>query len=278
LFGNPPSIALVIGVGAVTVFLGVFSLSPVLAVPFADIVGRPLSRLRGVPGELARENAMRNPRRTATTAAALMIGVGLVATISIFAESAKASINKIIDDAFIGDIVVDSGTVGFGGLSPELAARLNAEPTVEAASGVRLGFVEIAGEAQTLYGVDPTTIEDIVDVGVLSGSVQSLGPNDIAVHDEFAADQGWSMGDTIEVLFAETGRREMTISVIYERDELTGNFFVGNPAFEANFPNIFDFLVYVVGADGFTTAQTRAAVETIAADYANAEVQDLGEY
>jgi putative ABC transport system permease protein len=278
LFGNPPSIALVIGVGAVTVFLGVFSLSPALAAPFADIVGRPLARLWGVPGELARENAMRNPRRTATTAAALMIGVGLVATISIFAESAKASINKLIDDAFIGDIVVDSGTIGFGGLSPELASRLNAEPAVEAASGVRLGFVEIAGEAQTLYSADPATIEGIVDVGVLSGSIQSLGPNDIAVHDDFAADQGWSMGDTVEVLFAETGRREMTISVIYERDELTDNFFVGNPAFEANFPNVFDFQVYVVGADGFTTAQTRAAVETIAADYANAEVQDLNEY
>ncbi|MDH3295508.1 MAG: FtsX-like permease family protein [Acidimicrobiia bacterium] len=272
LLGNPPSTTLFIAIGAAGVFLGVAGLAPIVAVPFSDMVGRPISWLRGVPGELARENAMRNPRRTATTAAALMIGVGLVATISIFAASAKASINKIIDDAFVGDLVVDSGTVGFGGLSPELAARLNEQPEVEAASGVRLGFAEIDGEAQTLYGVDPSTMGDIIDVGVLSGSIESLGPDDIAVHDELAAERGWSMGDEIDVRFAETGLRPMTISVIYERNELTGNFFVGNPAFEANFPSVFDFQVAVLGSDDFSSAETLAAVESIAA------VQDLSEY
>jgi len=256
----------------------VAGLAPIVAVPFADLVGRPISSLRGVPGELARENAMRNPRRTATTAAALMIGVGLVATISIFAASATASINKIIDDSFIGDVVVDSGTVGFGGLSPELAARLNEQPEVEAASGIRLGFAEIDGEPQILYGGDPSTIGRIIDVGVLSGSIESLGPDDIAVFDEFAAERDWSIGDQIDVLFAETGLRRMTISVIYERNELTGNFFVGNPAFEANFPSVFDFQVAVLGADEFTSAETLTAVELVAADYANATVQDLSEY
>ena len=278
LFGSPPSTTLFVGIGAVAVFLGVAGLAPAVAVPFADMVGRPISWLRGVPGELARENAMRNPRRTATTAAALMIGVGLVATISIFAASAKASINKIIDDSFVGDVVVDSGTLGFGGLSPELSARLNDQPEVEAASGVRIGFAEIDGDAHTVYGVDPSTMGRIIDVGVLSGSIESLGPDDIAVFDEFAAERDWSMGDQIDVLFAETGLRRMTISVIYERNELTGNFFVGNPAFEANFPNVFDFQVAVLGADDFTAAETVAAVESIAADYANAEVQDLSEY
>jgi putative ABC transport system permease protein len=278
LYGDPPSPTLLIGLGAAAVFLGVAGLAPIAAVPFSDVVGRPISWLRGVPGELARENAMRNPRRTATTAAALMIGVGLVATISIFAASATASINRIIDDSFIGDVVVDSGTVGFGGLSPELAARLNEQPEVEAASGVRLGFAEIDGEAQFVYGVDPLTMGEIIDVGILSGSTESLGPDDIAVHQEFADERGWSLGDSIEVLFAETGVQQMTISIIYERDELTGNFFVGNPAFEANYPSIFDFQVAVLGSDDYTAAETLAAVERVAADYANANVQDLTEY
>jgi len=278
VFGNPPSTVGAMGVGAVAVFLGVAALAPIVAVPFSSVVGRPIAMLRGVPGELARENAMRNPKRTATTAAALMIGMGLVGAISIFAASAKASIDKIIDDSFVGDIVIDSGTFGFGGLSPELAQRLNELPEVEAASGVRLGFGEIEGEARTIYGVDPATIGDIVDVGVLSGAVEELGVGDIAVHDVFAEEQGWALGDTIEVLFAETGLQQLTLSVIYERNEFAGDFFVGNPAFEANFPAIFDFQVYVLRNDAFTASEARSAVEAVANDYANAEVQDLTEY
>ena len=278
LFGSTSSTTLMIGIGAVAVFLGVAAVAPVVAVPFADVVGRPIAWLRGVPGELARENAMRNPRRTATTAAALMIGVGLVATISIFAASATASINKIIDDAIVGDIVIDSGTFGFGGLSPELATRLNELPEVEAASGIRLGFAEVDGEAQTVYGIDPQTADRIVDTGVVSGSTESMGVDDVAVFDEYAADHGWSLGDTVEMVFAETGPRPMTVAAIYERNELAGNLFVGYAAFEANYPNVFDFQVYVLGADAFTTAEVRSAVEAVAADYANADVQDLSEY
>ena len=94
-------------------------------------------------------------------------------------------------------------------LSPELAAELNELPEVEAASGVRLGFVEIEGETQTVYGVDPTRMGDIVDVDVITGSIETLGVGDLAVHDEFADSQGWSIGDTVEVLFAETGRQPL---------------------------------------------------------------------
>ncbi|MGI9598360.1 MAG: ABC transporter permease [Acidimicrobiales bacterium] len=278
LFGSPPSTIAAIGIGAAAVFLGVAALAPALAVPFASVVGRPIAWLRGVPGELARENAMRNPKRTATTAAALMIGVGLVGAISIFAASAKASIDKIIDDSFVGDIVVDSGTFGFGGLSPELARELNERPEVEAASGVRLGFAEIEGEAQTIFGVDPATMGSIVDVGVLSGSIEVMGPGDIAVHDGYAEDQGWSVGDTVDVVFAETGRQQLTLSVIYERNEFAGNFFVGNSAFEANYPAVFDFQVYVLSDQAATASEARLAVEEVAAGYANAEVQDLTEY
>jgi putative ABC transport system permease protein len=207
-----------------------------------------------------------------------MIGVGLVASISIFAESAKASINKIIDDSFVGDLVIDSGTFGFGGLSPDLAVRLNQLPEVEAASGVRVGFAEIDGEAQTLFGIDPATMGSIVDVGVLNGRVEDLGVDDIAVHEDYAADQGWGLGDTIDVTFAQTGVKSLTLSVIYAKNELAENFFIGNPAFEANYPDIFDFQVYVLRSPDATPDEARSAVEAVAADYANAEVQDLDQY
>ncbi len=114
--------------GGLAVFVGVAVLGPLLARPTARIIGAPL-RLRGMTGALARENAMRNPKRTAATASALMIGVGLVAFITIFAASTVASISGSADRKLHSDYIVDSGLFGgTGGLSPAFAASLRTQP------------------------------------------------------------------------------------------------------------------------------------------------------
>jgi putative ABC transport system permease protein len=146
LFGDVDNALLVVGVGALVLVIGVAVLGPVFAAPLSRLIGSPLPRLRGVSGQLARENAVRNPSRTATTASALMIGVALVGFITIVASSAKASIDKSIDQALVGDFVIDSGVFGTGGLSPELAERLNDLPEVETASGIRLLLMQVDGE------------------------------------------------------------------------------------------------------------------------------------
>src|SRR5829696_8587338 len=91
LFGDPGNPLTMVGLGAVLVFFGVSVLGRTVALPLSRFIGLPLARLRGITGHLARENAMRNPKRTAATASALMIGVGLVTFITIFAASTKAS-------------------------------------------------------------------------------------------------------------------------------------------------------------------------------------------
>ena len=110
------------------VFLGVAVLGPVIARPVSRAIAWPLPRLRGTVGTLARENAARNPRRTASTAAALMIGVALVGFITIFASSIKASFSASIDKAFRADYVVrtkgSGGPPGGGGFSPDLARQI----------------------------------------------------------------------------------------------------------------------------------------------------------
>ena len=94
LFGLPDNALAILGVGAVAIFVGIFVIGPVIARPLSRFIGAPLPKVRGMTGTLARENAMRNPRRTAATASALMIGVALVGFITIFAASAKASISQ----------------------------------------------------------------------------------------------------------------------------------------------------------------------------------------
>ena len=155
LFGHVASAVLIVGAGVLLVFLGVSVLGRTIALPLSRIIGAPLPRLRGVTGRLARENAMRNPKRTAASASALMIGVGLVVFITIFAASTTASVNASIDRTFTGDMVIDSGAGMAGGVDPGLAQRLNALPQVAAATGVRNGAAEILGKVEQITAVIP---------------------------------------------------------------------------------------------------------------------------
>ncbi len=278
LFGGGDNALTAVGVGAGLVFLGVTVLGPAIAPPVTRVLGAPVAHFRGMTGRLAKENTLRNPKRTASTAAALMIGVGLVGMITIVASSVTRSINEIVEDSFTGDFVIDSGSFGFGGFSPDLAAELNELPEVEAATGIRLGIARIDGFGNALVGLDPETAFDIVDVGILAGEPANLDEDGIAVHEEQAQDQGLGVGDPLEVLFAETGAQTLEVGLIYSENEVAGNYMLGTAAYEANFADQFDIQVYVVQADDVSTEQARAAIDEVAASFANAEVQDLQEF
>ena len=148
--------AATLGGGAVAVFLGVALFSPQLVRPIAWLVGAPLERLFGVSGRLARENSTRNPARTAATAAALMIGVALVAFVTIFAAGLRGSIDGAVDRAFTGDLSVVDKT-GFGSTPPALVGAVNEVPGVAAVSGVRFTQAKIDGKKSTtgVTGIDP---------------------------------------------------------------------------------------------------------------------------
>jgi putative ABC transport system permease protein len=267
-----------VGLGAAVVFLGVAVLGPVLALPVSRVLGWPLPKIKGVAGTLARENAMRNPKRTSATAAALMIGVALVGFITILASSTKASIDTSIDRNFTGDLVLDSGSWGFGGISPELAQQLNLLPEVDAATGLRTTPVQVDGSSSFLFAGDPATIRQIVDFRVTQGSLGDLGATQIGVHEDKAKSKGWKLGDTVPVRFAETGVQQLTVAAIYKEKDVAGDYFVGLPAYEANVPDQFDVKVLVTLADGVSLSEGRAAVAKVSDAYPQAKLQDRAEY
>ncbi|MDQ3147708.1 MAG: FtsX-like permease family protein [Actinomycetota bacterium] len=280
LFGTVENELLVVGTGALALVIGVAVLGPVFAKPLSRLIGSPLPRVKGVAGTLARENAVRNPSRTATTASALMIGVALVGFITIVGSSAKASIDKTIEGALVGDFVVESGQFGLGGLSPEVATRLNELPEVETAAGLRAVPVELDGQGTFVSAVDPRTIGDLLDLGITAGSYEDLDETAIAVHDDTAVEQGLAIGDTVPVVFTETGAQELTVGAIYDNGELFGfeNYFVGTAVAEANLADQFDLQVYVNTAQGVGAGEARAAIATVTDDYPTAEVQDQTEF
>jgi putative ABC transport system permease protein len=289
LFGHVSNAFLVVGLGVLLVFLGVSVLGRTIALPLSRAIGAPLPRIKGVTGTLARENTMRNPKRTAASASALMIGVGLIAFISIFASSSKASINATIDQSFTGDFVIDSGAgANGGGVDPALAQRVNTLPQVAAATGERLGSMVILGQPYMIAAVDPRTAGQIFNVNPLQGSIGALGADGIAVYSGDATTNHLKLGDPVSVVFRDTGPKTLRVALIYG-DNLAApspfkgsktSYFLGTPGYDANFaaPH-YDSQVFVKKAPGVTTAAALAAVTTLTAQYSvGATVQDEAAY
>ena len=114
-----------VGLAAALVFIGVAMLSPLIARPVSSFLGWAPARFRGMSGVLARENAMRNPRRTATTASALMIGLALITLVAVIGASVKTSFSSIIDDSVRADFMVTPKSFfGGGGFTPDVATQV----------------------------------------------------------------------------------------------------------------------------------------------------------
>ena len=280
LFTHVASQILMVGAGALLVFFGVSVLGRTVSLPLSRAVGSPLPRLRGVTGALARQNAMRNPKRTAASASALMIGVGVVAFITVLSSSTTASINSTIDRSFAGDIVIDSGGGLSGGVDPALAGQLNKLPQVSAATGLGIGVGEIFGRVEQFSSVDPATVGKIFDVKPLRGSIAALGRTDIAVYSTVAAAHHLRVGSTVPVLFKDTGLQRLRVALIYGDSVAAPSprYFIGTPAFNANFDLRYDSQIFVKKAPGVTTAAALAAVRQIATKYSGTSVMDQTAY
>src|SRR5690606_19648579 len=114
-----------VGLGAMLLLVALVVLGPVIARPLSLLIGWPIARLKGTPGQLAQQNAARSPKRTAATASALMIGVALVGFITVFAASAGASIDAELSRGFKGDFVLQAQTQTFeGGIPLEVTSQV----------------------------------------------------------------------------------------------------------------------------------------------------------
>jgi putative ABC transport system permease protein len=278
LFRDVQQPVALVGAGALLVFFGVSILGRTVSLPLSRAIGAPLPRLRGITGELARENAMRNPKRTAASASALMIGVGVVGLITIFVSSAKASMDAAVDRAFTGDIVVDSGGGTFGGVDPGLARRVNGLPEVDSAAGLRQGVAQVAGSAVLLQSTDPRTAVELMKVDPISGSPAALGRDSIGVYKDVAEQKGLRLGDQVPVVFKDSGTRSLRLALIYGENRQAGNYLLGTQAYEANFTNRLDSKVLVKRAAGVSPAAALAAVKQVAQAYPGANVLDRAQF
>ncbi|HEV7887647.1 MAG TPA: FtsX-like permease family protein [Acidimicrobiales bacterium] len=276
LVGSGGSALPKVGLGAAVMFVGVAVLGPVLARPLTLALGWPIARLRGVSGALAKQNALRNPKRTSATAAALTVGVGLVGFITIFAASAKVSINDTIDKAMRADLVLQGHFSS--GVSPALADSVRKVDGVDSASGIRVGQAEIDGGTKQITAVDPASIANLFDVGITAGSLTGLDKG-IAVYTGIADQQHWKVGDVLHVRFPETGVKDLALVATFDRKDVAGNYVVSTGTYDANFADHLDFAVYVKLAKGADGAGVRTQLQRIVdTDYPSVKLQDRTEF
>lgn len=266
-----------LGAGALAVFIGIAQLSPVVAVPVAAALGRPLAPLFRMPGRLAHANAVRNPDRTAKTASALMIGLALVTTVFIVGTSMKRTFAASIEDSVAADYVLSTeGSIGF---SPALTAELALLPEIGAVTGVRFNRFLFEGHERDLVAADATTAGAVVDIDLLSGSLDDLDAQSIFVHEDPAGDLGLEVGDEVAVEFATGGPQHVRVAGIYADAAYAGNYLVDLELFSRYYPtNDLDLLAFAKLAPGVDPEAGRAAIDEVLAAHPQVKLDDRAAY
>lgn len=200
-----------LGVGILFVLLGVAGTSPLLGRPVLAAFGAVYRRLFGAVGVMAHENSLRNPRRTAATASALMIGLTLVSMMSVFGASAKASIDKIVAENAAADFVV-SNPIGqpFPASVTDQIAQVDG---VEQITRVRGTVAEVSGSSEFIVGVEPESLSAIVDIPTTEGELSALGEYEVAVSSDVT---GVAIGDTVSVAVPVGDPLELTVAAVFE--------------------------------------------------------------
>jgi putative ABC transport system permease protein len=232
LFAGAPVLLTV--AGAVTCFLGVTVLGPLFARPLASALGVPLAVLPGHTGALARANAMRNPKRTSATAAALMIGLALIVATAVLTSSLRSAI--------AGQITADSKTSFYvqatsadAGITPQLAGVLAKVPGVSQVTEVRATQATVAGSAyQTVDGVDPAAIGAFTSLGIRSGSLASLRSGRMLVSQSTASAHHWRAGDLVTVTFGSYGTAMLRIGGTFANAGPLSPYLISTATFSAD--------------------------------------------
>ncbi len=284
LFGSGLSttqILVFMGLGTLLVFFGVAFFTSQLVVPLAHLLGGPAAAIAGAPGVLARENSMRNPQRTASTAAALMIGLALVTLVAMLAQGIRASFFDAVDKIWVTDYALTAQN-NYTPIPIAASEPLRTVPGVTAVVGVRAGQARLFDGTRFISAVDPGASK-VFNLEWTSGSaavMESLGEDGAFTADGFAEDHGLRVGSPFEMLFPSGARKTFRLKGIF--DPPTG----GSPFGEVTISSTtFDRLnqspknlyAFVTMQGGVSDANTERLERSLAA-FPNAKLQTQDEF
>ena len=261
------------------VVIAVVLLGPTIVRPLSRLLAAPAVRRGSITGELARENASRNPKRSATTSLTLMIGVALVVTATVFAATLSELVAGDLEDELLADSVVtisDAVAGAGGGMDPAIADAIEALDGVEAAVGTRTAFAQIGDDFETVTGADTAQIAAVADLGVIDGRISGLGATEMAIREPAADSAGLAVGDTVNVRFQQ-GAATFTVAGIYDGGyQLSNDWLVDNAALDASVSRSLDARI-LVRADGASEALP-ADIDTVLASDPTARIRSRDDF
>jgi len=257
------------GMGAVLLIIGVFILTPLLSRPLIAAAA-PLLRVFGVSGKLARQNSVRNPRRTAATASALMIGLTLITGMTVMAGSLQKSIDKMATAAVKADYVVSMANGNE--LSADVEKKLAKVADVTAVSPLRNAASRIDGETEYLTGVNGSAIGELTDLKVKDGSFK-VGGSQVVVDQDRAKSYGWKAGSTFTVHYEDGKAQKLTVAGVYEGNELISGIMLDTATLNPHLSELSDMQVMLKTSDG-ASAATKDELEKALGSNPAIKVQD----
>ena len=266
----------ILGVGVLGVFAGVLVIGPALSKPVAVLLGKPVATLRGVTGAMSQQNAARNPKRTARTAAPVLIGVALVTAFTALAASIKSEIRESIGSSFRGDYALSVNSRGFGGIPISITDQLTQLAEIDQATGVGFIAAKVGDESPFVLVFNPKTADGLYDLEMVEGTQKGLTKNEILVEADKALDKNLSVGSRVQVTLVDGRSMQLTVAGTYT--DAYGNYAVSRELFEGSNTPLFDSFVYIKTAEGVSDESARTAISAVSEDLGIGKLESRDEY
>ncbi|HEX5333461.1 MAG TPA: FtsX-like permease family protein [Cellulomonas sp.] len=277
-----------LGIGAAAVVLGMLTLAPVIARFIVSGLAVPFVALLRPVGRLARGNVTRNPRRTASTAGALMIGMALVGAASVLAATTQASTREIVAADMHADFILQSAT---GSIPPDALDALRhlgsvaKVDTFDIGSAVvtRPGTTAVSGTASaaptTLVGMDFSAFGSTIEVDEIDGTMASVGADGVAVLRSEAKAHDWKVGDHV-TLTSDLGTRTATVRAVFVSAVVDAPMVVSKTLYDEIVPADQSLVktALVTDAAGTTPGTARSDIVTVVKPYVVISVLDSAEF
>jgi putative ABC transport system permease protein len=276
LFGHLKSPLPLVGAGAAFSFIGVATLAPFVAGGMARVIGAPLPRLRGITGRLAEENAARNPRRTAATASALMVGLALVAAIATLGASINSSFSAIIDRSVTASYVISESGNGGAGFSRAAEPVVRSTPGVVAVSPWLQEDWHQGHTGKQVTGINPAAGPQVFSIKMLSGSYGTLAQGQLLVDDKVFHNDHFHLGELIPMGFVDSGVTNVPIGGTFKTNQFLGNYVVSDAFLAAHVNQLLDQAIFV--RTTVESPQQQQAIITALKDYPNLKVQTAAQF
>jgi len=266
----------ILGLGVLGVFAGVLVIGPALSKPVAVLLGKPVSAFRGVTGAMSQQNAARNPKRTARTAAPVLIGVALVTAFTALAASIKNEIRESIGSSFRGDYALSVNSRGFGGIPIIITDQLTQLAEVDQATGVGFIAAKVGDESPFVLVFNPKTSDGLYDLEMVEGTQQGLAKNEILVEADKALEKSLTVGSSVQVTLVDGRSMQLTVAGTYT--DAYGNYAVSRELFEGSNTPLFDSFVYIKAAKGVSDESARTAISAVSEDLGIGKLESRDEY